>query len=184
MALMHYPLDEYLILDEMRSEFRLQYVEGDVFAMSGSSIDKSHITNFLLDLFRTLSREFHVGLSRLRLATPSGLYSYADLMLVHGNFEMVPGVRDTVANPVLLVEIPSTWTDEFDRGKKFEHYSTIPTLRDVLLIDQYAVDVEHRWREGDSWNSAHYKRGATFVLTGGPLTIPVDALYEDVTIPA
>jgi Uma2 family endonuclease len=184
MALMHYPLDEYLILDEMRSEFRLQYVEGDVFAMSGSSLDKSRMTNSLLDLLRALPREYHVCLSRLRLATPSGLYSYADIMVVHGKLDMVPGIRDTVTNPVLLVEIPSNWTDEFDRGKKFEHYSSIPSLRDCLLIDQYTIGVEHRWREGDVWRSTHHGKGETFTLTGIPLTIKVDALYEDVTIPA
>src|SRR2546423_12518557 len=136
MALMHYPLDEYLILDEMRSEFRLQYVEGDVFAMSGSSIPKARITNNLLDLLRALPHEYQFYFSRLRLATPSWLYSYADFMVVHGQLEMVPGIRDTVTNPVLIIEIPSNWTDEFDRGKKFEHYTSIPTLRDCLFIDQ------------------------------------------------
>src|SRR5436305_620455 len=123
MALMHYPLDEYLILDEMRSEFRLQYVEGDVLAMSGSSLDKSHIANNLLRLLRALPPEYRFYFSRLRLATPSGLYSYPDFMVVRDPIEMVPDIRDTVTNPVLLIEIPSEWTDEFDRGKKFEHYS-------------------------------------------------------------
>ena len=181
---MHYPLDEYLILDEMRSEFRLQYVEGDVFAMSGSSLEKSRITNNLLDLLRALPDEYQTYFSRLRLATPSGLYSYADVMVVRGKLELVPRIRHTVTNPVLLIEVPSDWTDEFDRGKKFEHYSTIPTLRDFLLIDQYRIDIEHRWREGDLWQSKHYKSGESFALTGVALTVAVDALYEDVTIPA
>lgn len=181
---MHYPLDEYLILDEMRSEFRLQYVEGDVLAMSGSSIDKSRIAMKLLNLLRALPRDYETYLSRLRLATPSGLYSYADIMVVRGKLELVPRIRDTVMNPVLLVEIPSKWTDEFDRGKKLEHYLTIPALRDCLFIDQYVVDVEHCWRNGDTWQSAHYAKGESFTLTGIPLTIQVDALYEDVTIPA
>jgi len=181
---MHYPLEEYLILDEMRSEFRLQYVEGDVFAMSGSSLEKSHITNNLLDLLRALPDEYQTYFSRLRLATPSGLYSYADVMVVRGKLDLVPHVRDTVTNPALLIEVPSEWTDEFDRGKKFAHYSTIPSLRDFLLIDQYQIDVEHRWREGETWQSKHYGKGETFALNGVPLTIAVDALYEDVTIPA
>jgi len=180
---MHYPLDEYLILDEMRSEFRLQYVEGDIFAMSGSSLDKSHMVVALLELFRALPRDYHVYLSRLRLATPSGLYSYADIMVVHGAIEMVPGVRDTVTNPALLVEIPSSWTGDFDRGKKFEHYSSIPSLRDCLLIDQYSIDIEHRWRE-DGWKSKHYaQRDDQIALTGIPLTLRVGDIYP-VTIPA
>jgi Uma2 family endonuclease len=182
MALMHYPLDEYLILDEMRSEFRLQYVEGDVLAMSGSSFDKSRITNNLLRLLQALPPEYRFYFSRVRLATPSGLYSYPDFMVVRDPIEMVPSIRDTVTNPVMLIEIPSKWTDEFDRGKKFEHYSTIPTLRDVLYIDQYKIGVEHRSRDGGVWRTKSFGEGERLVIT--PIAVPVDALYEDVTIPA
>ena len=182
MALMNYPLDEYLILDEMRSEFRLQYVEGDIFAMSGGTITHCEIANNVLDTLRALPRdEYETYLSRLRLATPSGLYTYADMMVVYGEVEVVPGIRDTVTNPVFLVEILSAETADYDCGKKFEHYTSIPTLRDYLLIDQYTIDVEHRWRDDDAWKSAHYKRGDSFTLTGVPLTIAVDTLYEDVS---
>ncbi len=51
--------------------------------------------------------------------------------------------QTTLLNPVLLVEILSPSTREYDRSSKFAHYRSIPSLQDYLLIDPEAVAVEH-----------------------------------------
>jgi Uma2 family endonuclease len=180
----HYSLDEYFSLDE-ESPQRLEYFRGDIFVMAGGSYEHSTIianVSHALDVIRDRGCITHTN--SLRANTPSGLYTYPDAMVICGPPAFVPGRHDTVSNPLVIAEVLSDSTADYDRGKKFELYTSIATLRDYLLIDQYTVDVEHRWRDGNSWQSARYKRGDSFTLTGIALTIRVDALYEDVTIPA
>ena len=170
---------------EATSEIRHEYLQGTIVAMSGGTFDHNQITLNLRDVLRPArDRGCRTFVNDIRVTTPSGLYTYPDVVVVCGPSMMAPGKGTTTTNPVVLAEVLSRDTAVYDRGKKFELYRSIPTLRDYLLIDQDIIDIEHRWRDGDAWRSAHYGKGKTFTLTGVPLTIPVDALYEDVTIPA
>lgn len=177
-------MDEYLEM-EATSEIRHEYLHGAIVAMSGGTFDHNQITLNLRDALRPArDRGCRTFVNDIRVTMPSGLYTYPDVVVVCGPAIMAPGKGTTTTNPVVLAEVLSRNTAAYDRGKKFDFYKSISTFRDYLLIDQDAIDVEHRWREGDIWRAAHYVQGETFTLTTIPLTIPVDALYEDVTIPA
>lgn len=180
----YYSVDEYLEI-ESTSEIRHEYLHGTIVAMSGGTADHNTIALNLRDELRPArERGCRVYVADLRVTMPSGLYTYPDVVAVCGPLETLPGKWTTLTNPIVIAEVLSRDTAAYDRGKKFELYQTLATLRDYLLIDQYRVDVEHRWREGDRWQSKHYGKGEGLALTGIPLTIAVDALYEDVTIPA
>jgi len=177
-------VDEYLAM-EATSEVRHEYLHGAIVAMSGGTFDHNTIALNLRDALRPIrERGCRVYVNDVRVASPSGLYTYPDVVVICGPPAMLPGKGTTTTNPLVIAEVLSPDTAAYDRGGKFELYKSIPSFRDYLLIDQYIVDVEHRWREGNDWKSAHFKTGETFTLTGVPLTIEVDALYEDVTIPA
>ena len=180
----YYSVDEYLEM-EATSDERHEYFRGSINAMSGGTFDHNQIALNLRDALRPLRDQgCRAFVNDIRVTMPTGLWTYPDVVAICGAPELVPGKGTTTRNPVLIAEVLSRDTALYDRGKKFELYKSIATLRDYLLIDQNTVDVEHRWRNGDAWRSAHYGKGASFTLTGIPLTIPVDALYEDVTIPA
>jgi Uma2 family endonuclease len=180
----YYSVDEYLEM-ESTSEIRHEYLHGSIVAMSGGTADHNTIALNLRDQLHELrARGCRTFVADLRVMTPSGLYTYPDTVTVCGTTITLPSKGTTVTNPTVIAEVLSRDTALYDRGKKFELYQTLATLRDYLLIDQYRVDVEHRWREGNLWQSKHYTSGESFALTGVPLTIAVDALYEDVTIPA
>jgi len=182
----HNSLEQYFDMDDEFSPYRLEYYRGEIFAMSGGSYEHMRLIKNVSRVLDVLERtgRCEVIPNNMRTAMPSGLYTYADVALVCGGVAFFPGRRDTFTNPVVLVEVLSKSTVDYDRGDKFELYKSIPTFRDYLLIDQYRIDVEHRWRDGDVWQSKHYAKGESFALIGVPLTIAVDALYEDVTIPA
>ncbi len=55
----------------------------------------------------------------------------------------------TLLNPTLLVEVLSPSTEGADRGKKFEHYRAIPSLREVMFVAQHQPLVEHYLRQAD-----------------------------------
>jgi Uma2 family endonuclease len=174
----HYPVDEYFAIEAM-SEIRHEYFDGEIIAMSGGSKNHNRITLNLERILDPLAgRGCEAYVNDLRVKTPSGLYTYPDVMLVCGDEELIAD-DETITNPVLLAEVLSASTAEYDRGQKFDLYSSIPTLRDYLLIDQYKVDVEHRWLDAGTWERKHYTEGE-FDLTGVPLTIEIAKLYHRV----
>ncbi len=175
----HYSLDEDFATEEM-SELRHEYFQGEIFAMSGGSRNHNQIAQNLARLFDPLrSRNCRAYLSDVRLKPAAGLYTYPDVMVICGPAALTGDRLETVTNPVVLAEVLSTSTADYDRGQKFELYSSIPTLRDYLLIDQYTIDVEHRRFDGETWRSDRYGSGdETVKLAGVPIVLRVDALYE------
>lgn len=181
---LHYSLDEYFAIEEM-SEIRHEYFNGEIFAMAGGTPEHSVIVNNLLLAFQPLMShgcEPHLG--NVRIAAPSGLYTYPDLALVCGPPILMPAEPPTITNPIVICEVLSKSTRDYDRGRKFNLYSSIATFRDYVLVDQYRVAVEHRWREADDWHSVHYmRRDDEIALTGVTLTVRVGALYERLRLP-
>jgi Uma2 family endonuclease len=74
--------------------------------------------------------------SDLRIRCRTGLYTYPDASVICGDLEFDDEKKDTVLNPTLIVEVVSKTTEAYDRGKKFAHYSTIPALREYVLVSQ------------------------------------------------
>lgn len=70
--------------------------------------------------------------------------------MICGPPEFVPGTEDTVLNLTVLVEVLSDSTEAYDRGKKFEHYRQIQTLREYLLVSQKEPRIEQFIRQGDN----------------------------------
>ncbi len=141
----HYSLDEYFGIEEM-SEARHEYFSGEIFAMSGGSRNHNEIALNLREPLNAVVRDrgCRTFVSDVRLKTPAGLYTYPDVMVICGKAELTGDRLETVTNPVVLAEVLSNATRDYDRGQKFDLYRSIPTLRDYLLTDQYSVFIEHR----------------------------------------
>jgi Uma2 family endonuclease len=180
----YYSVDEYLAM-EAQSDVRHEYLHGTIIPMPGGTLDHNQIA---VNLQRAFDAVNELGcwayIVDVRITMPSGLYTYPDVVAICGSPQKLPGKYTTVTNPIVIGDVLSPDTAAYDRGKKFELYKSLATFRDYILIDQYAIAVEHRWRKRDRWQAAHWKKGEAFRLTGLPLTIEVDALYRAVTIPA
>jgi len=178
-------LDEYLDLEAM-SEIRHEYFEGQMLAMSGGSYNHNEIAiNTRNALKSGAGRACRGFVNDIRIETASGLFTYPDVVLICGTPQQGTRRGVTATNPVVLAEVLSTSTRNYDRGDKFGHYRSISTLRDYLLIDQYAIDVEHRWRDSDEWRSARYtKLEDAFTLTGLPITVSLSEIYVDIELTA
>src|SRR5687768_8027125 len=87
--------------------------------------------------------------SSQRISTADGLYTYADGSVFCGSMDV--GEEQTATNPVVVVEVLSDSTRDYDRGEKLERYKSIPSLRHVLLVEQHTVDVEHWFRTERGW---------------------------------
>lgn len=146
--------EEYLAI-ERRAEVKSEYLDGEMFAMSGGSYPHTVIIgNTVWGLKEGLKgRQCTVCPNDLRVHTPAtGLYTYPDVVVVCGEPRLQDEARDTLLNPILIVEVLSPTTEAYDRGKKFEHYRTIESLAEYLLIAQDRPRVEQYLRQdGNRW---------------------------------
>lgn len=178
----HYSLDDYFMV-ELESVTKHEFLGGEIHAMAGASLAHNHITSNVHALLRTRLRGSGCSAftSDLRIATPGGLYTYPDVSVICGTVELVAGRPDTATNPVLLVEVLSDATRDYDRGEKFELYKRIPTLTEYLTIEQALPRVEH-WRRGQrgGWKATiHTRRNAVVRLRAGGVALAIAEIYRD-----
>ena len=142
---------EYLRI-ERAATYRSEFFRGEMFAMAGGSPKHSRIkTNVLGELQNRLKRMPCVPYdSDLRIRCATGLYTYPDASVVCGPLEFDDEQKDTVLNPTLLVEVLSKTTEAYDRGKKFDHYRTIPALREYVLVSQDEPVIQRFLRNEDN----------------------------------
>ena len=80
--------------------------------------------------------------------------------------------------PLLLVEVLSESTADYDRGTKFTSYRTIASFRDYVLISTDRVLVEyHTRKDDDSWVLREFRDGQRFTLESVGVELAVDELY-------
>ena len=135
---------EYLELDR-RAEFKSEFFGGEMFASAGGTPMHSLIATNLASEFRARLKggpcvAFNSDL-RLKVEA-TGLYTYPDLSVICGPLQFAPSTTDTVVNPTMLAEVLSDSTEAYDRGKKFEHYRGIASLREYLLVSQTEPRIE------------------------------------------
>ncbi len=148
-----YTPEEYLALERKATQ-KSEYVNGQVFAMSGASRAHNLIAG---NVYREISSqlkgrpcEAYVSDMRVKVST-TGLYSYPDVVAVCGEIRFDDEQKDTLLNPTVLVEILSSSTEAYDRGEKFAHYRRLESLQEYVLVGQDKVRVEHFVRQGDQW---------------------------------
>ncbi len=146
----HVTPEEYFELDRA-SGSRHEYVFGQMVKVPGGSPRHSLITaNTCIALGKRLAggncRVFDSSL-RVCLDLETSFYVYPDLTVVEGAVECLAMRDETLANPKMVVEVLSPASLNFELGSKARMYTRVPTLGDLLIIDQDKVAVEHwvRW---------------------------------------
>lgn len=146
--------DEYLAL-EREAEEKSEYCDGIMYAGSGASEAHNLIAmNVGAELHARLrKRPCKVYPGDMKVRVPDGSrYFYPDLSVVCGEAKFADERRDVLLNPIILIAVLSESTAAFDRGKKFQAYQQIDSLREYLLIEQDDAVVERFVRREDgSW---------------------------------
>jgi len=180
--------EQYLEM-ERQAEYKSEYWRGEMFAMAGASPDHNLLAgNLLASLHHQLrGRPCVVFPSDMRVFIPAtGLYTYPDVTVVCGGRRLADQHRDTLLNPVLVAEILSPSTESWDRGRKFEHYRTVESLQQYLLVaqDRLQVDLYTRQAEG-TWLLREARRlKDTLDLESIGYRILLADLYDKVDLPA
>jgi Uma2 family endonuclease len=146
-----YSVAEYLDF-ERKSDEKHEYFDGRIFAMAGGTAPHNLIGGNIYAELRNAVRErpCRAFPSDMRLRCPTGLYTYPDVSVVCGNPEYEDSTRNVLLNPLVICEVLSPSTENYDRVGKFKHYQSIPTLREYVLISQHQVRIDHYAREPNS----------------------------------
>jgi Uma2 family endonuclease len=171
---------EYLSA-EAQSEVKHQFVDGEMFAMAGGTRRHAYLqTRVVVALGNALRDRPCVPYgSELRVYLPAlGEGTYPDASVVCGRFLRASEDPEATVNPAALVEVLSPTTEAYDRGRKFEKYQTLPSVREYLLVSQDRPRVERYVRGDDgSWIWRAYGAGERVPLACAGVDLAVDDLY-------
>jgi Uma2 family endonuclease len=179
--------EEYLAI-ERRNEYKSEYVDGEMVAMTGASrrhnLITVNITGQLYPQLRGRPCETYSGDMRVRIPTTRA-YMYPDVVIVCGEPQLEDDYLDTLLNPTVLVEVLSESTERYDRGRKFGFYRTIESLAEYVLVaqdecrvEQYAKQPDGRWLLTD-----HRSQEDLVELATIQCTLKLSEVYEKVALP-
>ena len=179
--------DEYRALERAAPE-RNEFHDGEVFAMSGGTrVHGVVIGNTFGSLWTSLRpRGCTVFTSDMRVRTADDHGVYPDVSALCGAPRFSDTTEDELTNPTLVVEVLSESTERYDRGRKFEHYASIPELRAYVLVATDHVGIELRFREqlGDDWKIRHFHGGDRVEIDSLSVALVVDDVYAGVSLDA
>ena len=175
---------EYAKVEEETRE-RFEYLNGEVFAMSGGTLPHNQIIARLMQRLGGVHRGKGcetLGSSQRIVVLATGLETYPDVSVTCGKVHLAGTNRMAIANPMVLVEVLSKSTEAYDRGEKSAHYRRIESLQEYLLIAQGTVRVERYRRAGNNaWVLSEFtEEGAMLELASLGIEIPISAIYDGV----
>ncbi|GAA4361075.1 Uma2 family endonuclease [Hymenobacter saemangeumensis] len=171
---------EYFALEE-QSVVRHEYFDGEVFAMAGASKAHNTIAQNLVIALRSALRgqRCQVFMEGVRLAVQENFYyTYPDVMVscAPADFQDEYLVRQ----PVLIMEVLSPSTAEYDRTEKFSQYRKLASLQHYILVSQatWAMDW-YRRDEAGQWIHRLLTEPADILdISDLGLRLPLVEVYE------
>ena len=148
----HVSPEEYLAI-ERQAENKSEYLGGEVFAMTGASrkhnLISLNVGGELRTQLKTRPCEVYVSDMRVKVS-PTGLYTYPDVVVVCGEPTFDDDEKDTLLNPTVLIEVLSKSTAAYDQGERFQHYRRLASLAEYVLVAQNKHHVMHYVRQSDN----------------------------------
>ncbi len=173
--------DDYFALEQEQDQ-RFEYIAGEVFAMTGGTerhalISASTIAAMLSALRNRPCRVYGSDM-KLRI-TEQDKFCYPDVMVL-----CEEGRRSKlyVEEPLCIIEVLSDSTESYDRGLKFEHYRSIPSLRSYLLLNQDRAHAELFERDTNgTWHLAEASGTEMEIkVTSMEISLALSDLYQQV----
>lgn len=183
----HFPKftpEEYFAWEEQQLE-RHEYIDGEVYAMSGGTIDHGNIAGNFLALLKAHLRGSGCRTlnSDCRVSTVGYVkYVYPDISITCEDRDKT--TTQYITYPCLIVEVLSPSTEAYDRGNKFKMYRRNPSLQEYVLVSVDAIEIElFRKTETGDWRIINYQKGDAIELKSVNFTCQIEYIYEDIIFP-
>lgn len=157
---LNYTPEEYLKLEE-QGEYKSEYRDGEIIPMAGGTTNHNEIClNLAANLkFALKKQNYRVYIGDVRLWIPRyRQYTYPDVMLIKGEPIYADQGTTTVTNPILITEVLSPSTQNYDQGDKFTYYRSIPEMEEYILISQKRSHImQYTKTEAGKWLLSEYE---------------------------
>ncbi len=177
--------EEYFRIEET-SEVKHEYFKGDIYAMAGAGSSHNLIVS---NLIRTLGNQLRtspclVYPSDMRVqVNENSHYAYPDVMIVCDEPEFLNDRKNTLLNPMVIFEVLSESTELYDRGKKFQAYRSISSLRNYILISSESRQIEVFSKNGNGqWVIFDMDAEGKIKIPYLDCELSLDEVYEKLTL--
>ena len=172
-------------MERQPPDTRWELLDGQILAMTNPSEDHGQIVHNIVrgvgDTGRERGCRVNIGGLRVQASDAAGgtTATIPDMTVRCG-----PRVgRNWIDDPVIVVEVLSPSTMDFDRGGKLDFYRSLQSARDIVLVYQDQVRVEHYRREGEGWAMLPLTQLADpLTLDGVPCSIGLADIYADTAL--
>jgi len=173
--------EEYFAWEEQQLD-RHEYINGEVYAMSGGTQNHSRISlkfGALLDshLSNGNCRVFNAD-CRVKIVETND-YTYPDVSVSCDRRDQT--TEQYITYPCLIVEVLSDSTEAYDRGKKFFRYRQNPQLQDYVLVSSKEIAIDLYCKtENERWEIINYRAGEIVELQSVNLSFPIEQVYRGI----
>ena len=170
---------------EQRSKVRHEFVDGRIYAMAGASLRHNEICGEVYGLLKTHLRggpcRVFIEAVKVQIADDQGeSYYYPDVFVT---CEPADDDSHVVRQPKLIIEVISESTSRFDRGDKLTTYKRMPSVEEIVYIEQDWPEI-YIVRRSDHWKKHIYTQFDSLIhLEAIDLTLPVSAFYRSAPFP-
>jgi Uma2 family endonuclease len=173
--------EEYFDWEEQQ-QIRHEYIDGEIYAMTGGTLNHSEIAINFSSIIRV-----HLRGSGCRVFNSDARVNiYKSNDYVYPDVSVSCDERDRSAtkflsHPCLIIEVLSASTEAYDRGDKFGLYRRSPSLQDYVLVstNKIAINIYHK-NDRDRWEISSYAAGDLVELGCINLTLPIEEIFENI----
>lgn len=180
----YYTPEEYLALEE-QAEYKNEYRNGEIIPMTGGTTNHNKIAgNFYKRFPLTIAdQDYEIYIGDVKLWIPQyRIYTYPDIMVVKGQPTYQGTGTTTITNPLLIVEVLSNSTKNYDKTDKFKYYRSLDGFEEYIMIDQYSFAVEQFAKQTENqWLFKEYKgEDSILVMDALDFKIALSDIYQRV----
>jgi len=157
------PVEDY-VKTEIETNTKYEYHDGKIFALAGGTLNHGLICGNVYSGIR--NQLTNKGSNCIPFTSEvkvfiktKNSYVYPDSMVVCEGMEKSDEEKNSITNPILIVEVLSKSTGEYDRGDKFYFYRQLESFKEYVLIEQdrHIVDVHYKSKNSDLWRITRYE---------------------------
>ncbi len=171
--------EEYFIWEEKQLE-KHEYIDGELYAMSGGSVNHGRIAIKFITMFDTHLENSGciIGNSDIKInILKTNNYTYPDVSVTCDDRDK--NTPNYFTYPCLIIEVLSASTEAYDRGGKFRMYRNNPVLKDYLLVSSTSIEMDlyHQKHNGE-WVIINYKEGDIIALKSIDFSFAIEQVYR------
>ena len=156
--------EEYIESEELSTE-KHEFHNGKLYTMPGGTDTHNYICGrIIVAISNSLDEKEDVNYlytsdMNIRI-TSANKGVYPDITVVRNEPIYYLGSRRVILNPTLVVEVLSKSTEDYDKGLKFDHYKTLDSFREYVLVAQDSHSIEVHFLENpkeNAWKVTKYE---------------------------